>query len=231
MNERVRRLDKIFYPKNVAIVGATSKANKIGSVLIKNFTEGKFRGGIFPVNPKYTQVMGMECYPSVLEIKKKVDCAIIATPAATVPAIVEQCGKANIGGVIVLSGGFEEVGQDALAQQILAASNKYNMPVIGPNCLGVFNPYARVDSIFLPTYKLERPKPGRIAFITQSGAVGSTVLDLSAFYGLGVSKFISYGNGTVLCENDFLEYLLGDKETEAIILYLEGAKDGRVLLE
>jgi len=231
MNEKIKRLDKIFHPKNVAIVGATKKANKIGNVLMKNFSEGKYRGGIFPVNPKYTQVMGLKCYSSVLEVEKKIDCVIIATPAATVPAIVEQCGKAKAGGVVVLSGGFEEVGQDELAKKILASSDKYNMPIIGPNCLGVFNPYARVDSIFLPTYKLERPKPGGIAFITQSGAVGSTVLDLSAFYGLGVSKFISYGNGTVLCENDFLEYLMYDKETEVIILYLEGAKDGRKLLE
>lgn len=231
MSEKTKRLDRIFYPKSVAIIGATKKPNKIGNVIVKNFMQGKFIGGLFPVNPKYKDIMGLKCYSSVLEIKKKVDCVIIATPAVTVPAIMEQCGKAGVGGVVILSGGFEEVGQHKLAEQVKATAKKHNIPVIGPNCLGVFNPYTRVDSIFLPTYKLERPKPGGIAFITQSGAVGSTVLDLSAFYGIGVSKFISYGNGTVLCENEFLEYLMDDDETEIIILYLEGAKDGRKLLE
>jgi acyl-CoA synthetase (NDP forming) len=105
------------------------------------------------------------------------------------------------------------------------------MPVVGPNCLGIYNPYSKLDSVFLPSYKLERPKPGNIAFVTQSGAVGSTVMDLAAFYGLGFSKFISYGNSTVLDESDYLEFLMQDKDTEIIILYLEGAKDGRRLLE
>ncbi|MCI0528034.1 MAG: CoA-binding protein, partial [Nitrospira sp.] len=156
---------------------------------------------------------------------------IVATPAETVPGIVDECAAKGAGGVVVLSGGFEEVKRDDLALQIKETCDKNNMPLIGPNCLGVFNPYSKVDSIFLPMYKLQRPKPGGIAFITQSGAVGSTVMDLAAYYGMGLSKFISYGNGTVLDESDYLEYLVHDRETEVIILYMEGAKDGRKLLE
>ncbi len=231
MKRIVKKLDRIFKPGSVSIIGASVKSNSIGNVLMKNFVEGKFRGDVFPVNPKYDKVLGLECFKDVESIGKRIDCAIVATPAATVPKIVKQCVKANVGGVVVLSGGFEEVGNENLADEIRKTAFDNDMPLIGPNCLGVFNQYTRVDSIFLPIYKLERPKAGGIAFITQSGAVGSTVLDLSAFYGMGVSKFISYGNGTVLNENHFLEYLEEDDETEIIILYLEGTHDGRELLE
>lgn len=231
MKKMIKRLKAIFEPKSVAIVGASSMPNKIGNVLLRNFLDTKFQGKIFAVNPKYPSVLGVKCYPKVSSIPGTVDCVIIATPAATVPDIIDDCVKKKAGGAIILSGGFEEVGQDALAQRIKKSAEESGMPIVGPNCLGVFNPYSKVDSIFLPMYKLERPKPGGIAFVTQSGAVGSTVLDLAAFYGLGVSKFISYGNSTVLDESDYLEYLMRDDETEAIILYIEGAKDGRKLLD
>lgn len=231
MDAVLRKLERVFSPKSVALVGASSKPDRIGNVMLRNFVDARFVGELYPVNPKYQAISGIKCYPSITAIGKKIDCVIVATPAATVPAIIEECGKCGIGGVIVLSGGFEEVGAHELAGQIRAHSEKYEMPVIGPNCLGVYNPYSRVDSIFLPRYKLGRPRPGGIAFITQSGAVGSTVLDMAAYYGMGISKFISYGNGTVLNENHFLEYLYDDEETDIIILYIEGAKDGRKLLE
>ena len=231
MDERLRKLSYVFKPRSIAIVGGSSVPNKIGTVLMKNLIEGRFMGDIYAVNPKYTEVLGKPCYPKVSAIPKAVDCVIIATPAETVPDVVEDCGAKGVKGIIVLSGGFEEVARNDLADRIIASSKKYKLPIIGPNCLGVFDPYTRVDSIFLPAYKLERPGPGNIAFITQSGAVGSTVLDLSAHYGMGISKFISYGNGKVLNECDMLEFLEKDKETEMIIMYLEGVKDGRRLLE
>ncbi len=231
MRKIVSGLGRVFAPKTVAIVGASGTPNKIGNVLLRNFIDTKFGGRICPVNPKYGELEGLKCYPKVSDIPGSVDCVIVATPAETVPSIVEDCASKKAGGVIVLSGGFEEVKRDDLARRIREISLKSGMPLIGPNCLGVFNPYTKVDSIFLPMYKLERPKAGGIAFVTQSGAVGSTVLDLAAFYGLGVSKFISYGNSTVLDEADYLEYLMKDKETDIIILYIEGAKDGRKLLD
>jgi acetyl coenzyme A synthetase (ADP forming)-like protein len=231
MERIVQNLKYIFSPKSVAIVGASATPNKIGNVLMKNFLDSKFQGKIYPVNPKYEEVLGLRCYAKVSDIPGRVDCAIVATPAETVPEIIDDCAAKKVGGVVVLSGGFEEVKRDDLAARIRETARKNDMPVVGPNCLGVFNPYSKMDSIFLPTYKLERPKPGGIAFITQSGAVGSTVTDLAAYYGMGLSKFISYGNGTVLDESDYLEYLMNDQETEVIILYMEGAKDGRKLLE
>lgn len=231
MDERLKKLAYIFKPRSVAIVGGSPVPNKIGNVLMKNFIDGRFMGKIYAVNPKYTEVLGVPCYPRVSDIPKLVDCVIIATPAETVPGIIEDCGKKGAKGVIVLSGGFEEVNRNDLADRVKELSLQYKLPIIGPNCLGVFNPYTRVDSIFLPMYKLQRPGPGNIAFVTQSGAVGSTVVDLAAHFGMGISKFISYGNGTALNECDMLEFLEKDEETEIIILYLEGVKDGRRLLE
>ncbi|MFH0885224.1 MAG: CoA-binding protein [Candidatus Micrarchaeota archaeon] len=231
MRKIIQNLKHVFSPHSVAIVGASETPNKIGNVLLRNFLDTKFHGKLYPVNPKYAELMGLKCYAKVSEIPGNVDCVIIATPAETVPDIVEDCAKKKAGGIIILSGGFEEVKRFDLAEKIKKVAEENDIPLIGPNCLGVFNPYTKVDSIFLPMYKLERPRAGGIAFITQSGAVGSTVLDLGAYYGLGVSKFISYGNSTVLDEADYLEYLMHDKETDVIILYIEGAKDGRKLLE
>jgi acetate---CoA ligase (ADP-forming) subunit alpha len=231
MDRMIRNLDMVFNPKTVAIIGASATPNKIGNVLVKNFADARFQGRVCPVNPKYQDIMGFKCYPSVKDIPGKVDCVIVATPAETVPGVMEECAEKKVGGVIILSGGFEEIKRDDLAARIREISMKNGIPVVGPNCLGVFDPYTKVDSVFLPTYKLERPKAGGIAFVTQSGAVGSTVMDLAAYYGLGISKFISYGNSTVLDEADYLEYLMHDDETEIIILYIEGAKNGRRLYE
>ncbi|MDD5339718.1 MAG: CoA-binding protein [Candidatus ainarchaeum sp.] len=231
MKKMLQRLKLAANPRSVAIVGASPTQNKIGNVVLRNFLDAKFPGKVYPVNPKHTEMYGLKCYAKVSDIPGSVDCVIIATPAETVPGVVEDCAAKKAGGVLILSGGFEEVGRTDLAQRIKEIADANGMPVVGPNCLGIYNPYSKLDSVFLPTYKLERPKPGNIAFITQSGAVGSTVMDLAAFYGLGFSKFISYGNSTVLDESDYLEFLMQDKETEIIILYLEGAKDGRRLLE
>ncbi len=230
MDEKIKNLRFIFEPKSVAIVGASATPNKIGNVLVRNFLDARFPGAVYPVNPKYPELFGLKCYAKVSDIPGRVDCVIVATPAETVPGVMEDCAKKKAGGVIILSGGFEEIKRDDLAQKIRKIADDNDMPVIGPNCLGAYTPYTKLDSIFLPTYKLERPRAGGIAFVTQSGAVGSTVLDLMAYYGIGISKFISYGNGTVLDESDYLEYLMHDKMTKIIILYLEGVKDGRKLL-
>lgn len=231
MRDQVKNLKYIFRPKSVAIIGASGTPTKVGAVVLKNLIEGRFGGDVYPINPKYEKLSGLRCYPSVLAVKKKIDCAIIATPAPAVPKILEQCGKKKIKGVVVLSGGFSEVGNFELEKKLKRIADKYEMAVIGPNCLGILNPYKRVDSIFLPMYKLKRPRPGGISFVTQSGATGTCVVDLAAQFGVGVSKFISYGNGTVINEIDLLEFLEKDRKTEEILLYLEGTKDGKRLLK
>ena len=230
MKKIIRNLDRIFYPKSVAIIGATPTTNKIGNVVMKNFVDGKFGGKVYPVNPKYDKILGKRCYPSLSHIDGKIDCAIIATPAKTIPKIMGECKKKKVGGVVMITSGFEEIGREDIAKKIRDIAVKNDIPLVGPNCLGVFNPYSKTDSIFLPLYKLERPRAGNISFITQSGAVGSAIMDLAAYYGVGMAKFISYGNGTVLDESDYLEYLEQDDETDIIIMYIEGVKDGRKLL-
>ena len=231
MRNQVKNLKYIFNPKSVAVIGASGTPTKVGAVVLKNLVEGKFGGKIYPINPKYDKLSGLKCYPSVLAVKGKIECAIVAIPTRFVPKILEQCGKKGIRGVVVLSGGFAEVGNTELENQLKKTADKYEIAVIGPNCLGILNPYKRVDSIFLPMYKLKRPRPGGISFVTQSGATGTCIVDLAAKYGVGVSKFISYGNGTVINESDLLEFLERDKKSEEILLYLEGTKNGKVLLK
>ncbi len=226
-----KNLDSIFNAKSVAVIGASDNPDKLGNVILKNFTDGGFGGRIYPINPNHKSLLGLDCYPNVLAVKEKIDCAIIATPAQFAPQILQQCSKKGIKGVILLSGGFGEVGNLKLETEVKTICEKNEIALIGPNCLGVLNPHTRIDSIFMPFYKFQRPSPGTISFITQSGGVGSTIVDLAASYGVGISKFISYGNGAVLSEADFLEYLENDPKTKAIILYIEGAKDGRRLFE
>ncbi len=220
-------LKPIFEPKSVAIIGAAREPGKIGNVIVRNFVDSGFTGEIYPVNPNATEVDGLKCYKSVLAIPKKVDSAVIAIPARLVPQALEECGRKGVRGVVVISGGFAEVGNYELEAQLATIAKKYGMAVVGPNCLGVVNPSAKVDSIFLPTYKMGRPKVGGVAFIMQSGAVGSTILDLIAREGFGISKFVSYGNAAVVDETDLLEYLAKDKQTRIIILYIEGVKRGK----
>ncbi|HLD60043.1 MAG TPA: CoA-binding protein [Candidatus Bilamarchaeaceae archaeon] len=231
MRKIVSNLKYIFEPKSIAVVGASQTANKIGNVVIKNLVAGHFGGQVYAVNPKYNEVLGKPCFQKVSDIPGSVDCIIIATPAKSIPLILEDAAKKKVKGAVILSGGFGEVGEQDLEKQVFDIATKNEIAIIGPNCLGAFNPYSKIDSIFLPMYKLERPNPGDIAFVTQSGAVGSTIIDIAAHFGIGISKFISFGNGTVLNESDFLDFLENDKQTKSIILYLEGAKDGRRLLE
>ncbi|MDD5337050.1 MAG: CoA-binding protein [Candidatus ainarchaeum sp.] len=231
MDKLLKNLKYVFEAKSIAIIGASDNPEKLGCVIFKNLIEGGFGGKIYPINPKYENLLGLKCYPDVLAVKGNIDAAIIATPAQTVPGILGQCGEKKIKGAVVLSGGFAEVGNSALEEQVKKICIEHGVALIGPNCLGVLNPHTRIDSIFMPFYKFQRPAPGNIAFITQSGGVGSAIVDLAASYGVGISKFISYGNGAVISEAGLMDYLEADARTEIIILYIEGAKDGRKLFE
>jgi acetyl coenzyme A synthetase (ADP forming)-like protein len=228
---KIRNLDAVFHPGSIAVVGASREPNKIGHVIVKNFVDGGFGGKIYPINPNAEQILGLRAYKSVLDIKGSVDSAVIAVPAVAVAGALEECGKKGIRGVVLISGGFSEVGNVEGEKKIAAIAEKYGIALIGPNCMGVLTPSTRVDSVFLPIYKLGRPRVGKIAFISQSGAVGGCIVDLAARAGIGMSKFVSYGNAAVINECDLLEYLAIDRDTEIIVIYLEGVKDGRRLLE
>ncbi|MGC8923649.1 MAG: acetate--CoA ligase family protein [Candidatus Micrarchaeia archaeon] len=224
-------LKKAIEPKTIAVVGASRNPSKVGNAVLKNLLMGGYNGRIYAVNPNAEKILGVNCYKSVLDIKGDVECAIIAVPAPYVNQVLRECGKKGVGGAVVLSGGFKEVGEKELEEEFVRVCKKYNIAAIGPNCLGIINMQKHIDSTFLPTYKMKRSQVGKISFITQSGAVGSTILDLVAESNIGVSKFISYGNATVIDESDLLEYLRDDPDTSVIVVYIEGVKDGRKFYE
>jgi len=226
-----RQMDRFFKPEAVAVIGASAKARKVGHVIFRNFAEGPFRGKVFPINPNATTLFGQKCFKSVLDIKEHVDLAVIAIPAKIVPQALHECGKKGIRAVIIITSGFKEIGNTALEDKVAGIIRKNKMRAIGVNCLGVFDPYSGVDTLFLPSYKLERPRKGHIAFISQSGAVGSVVLDWMAMMGYNLSKFISYGNATDVDERDLVEYLANDPKTKVICIYIEGVKQGRMFYE
>ncbi|MEM2955000.1 MAG: CoA-binding protein, partial [Candidatus Nanoarchaeia archaeon] len=231
INKNIRRLDKFFRPKTVAVIGASRDQTKIGHVIFRNLVEGGFKGEVFPVNPNAKKLLGFKCYSNVRQIKEKIDLAIISIPAELVPKSLEECGKKRIGCAIIISGGFKEIGRNDLEEKIIEIAKKYNIRIIGPNCLGVFDPHTGMDTVFLPRFKLGRPKEGNIAFITQSGAVGSVVIDWMARKGYKISKFVSYGNACDVDEADLIEYLAQDKKTKVICAYFEGIKEGKKFLE
>ncbi len=228
---RKKPIHKILEAKSIAVVGASSNPTKIGHAILKNLLISGFEGKLYAVNPHSKEILGVKCYPSVLDIKGRVDSAIIAVPASVVKDVVKQCAKKGIKGLIVISGGFKEVGNVKEEEELAKICDKHNMAMIGPNCLGVVNMNKHIDSIFLPTYKMKRPKLGDISFITQSGAVGSVILDLLGESDLGVSKFISYGNAAHVDESNLLAYLREDDQTKVIAMYIEGIKNGRRFYE
>jgi acetyl coenzyme A synthetase (ADP forming)-like protein len=220
-------MDYFFSPRSVAVIGASRNTKKVGHVIFRNFIEGSFKGKVYPINPRAQSLFGHECLPSVLKVKESIDLGIITVPAAITPLVLEQCGKKGIPSVIIITSGFSEIGNHDLEDKIKDILKKYNMRAIGVNCLGVYDPYSDVDTFFLPRYKLGRPGKGEVAFISQSGATGSVVMDWMSMKGYTVSKFISYGNATDIDEADLIEYLAQDPQTKVICAYFEGVREGR----
>lgn len=231
LRRQVKNLDSVFNPKSIAVIGAAREPNKIGHVILRNFLEGGFAGEVYAVNPNTDEVLGKPTFKSTAAIPDGADSAVIAVPAKFVPQAMQDCADAGVKGAVVITGGFAEVGEKALELQIKKIADDNDIAMIGPNCMGILNPSARVDSIFLPIYKLGRPHVGPISFISQSGAVGGCIVDLAARAGLGMSVFVSYGNATSIDETDLLQYLAAHKSTEIIVSYLEGVKRGREFMD
>ena len=218
-------LDKIFNPKSVAVIGASDEEGSVGHALMKNLTESSFEGRVFPVNLKKTEVMGLKAYSSVQQVPEPIDLAVIATPARTVPDVLEQCGKAGINGIIIISAGFKETGPEgkALEERITEIKKKYSMRIVGPNCLGVIRPIMRLNATFIS----KMPKPGNIAFISQSGALGTAILDWALHENIGFSNFVSLGSMIDVDFGDLIDYFGTDPKTKSILMYIEGITDAR----
>ncbi|MFH0848481.1 MAG: GNAT family N-acetyltransferase [archaeon] len=218
-------LRKIFDPKSVAVIGASDREGSIGATILKNMTTFGFKGPVYPVNPRKPELMGLRAYAAVSEIPGEVDLAIIATPAATVPDIVEECGRKGIEGVIIISAGFKEIGVEgkALEDQISRIRQKYNMRIVGPNCLGVMRPRARLNATFAGKMVI----PGKVAFVSQSGALCTSILDWAVPSNVGFSAFVSIGSMLDVDFGDLIDYFGDDPETRSIILYVEAITDAR----
>lgn len=214
-----------FKPKNVAVIGATEKPNSVGRTMLWNLISNPFGGTVYPVNPNRQSVLGVKTYPNIKSIPEEVDLAVIITPANTVPDIVGECVEAGVNSAIIISAGFKELGPSgvALEQQITEKANKGKMRIIGPNCLGVMDPHTGLNA----TFANEMAYKGNIAFISQSGALGTAVLDWSLRERVGFSSFISIGSMLDVGWGDLIDYLGGEPHTKGILIYIETIGDAR----
>jgi acetate---CoA ligase (ADP-forming) len=215
----------ILSPKSIAIVGVSQDLEKIGSVILKNLISSGYNGKIYPVNPKYCELQGRKAYPDILSIEDSVDMVCIAIPHQFVEDIVDQCTTKKVKSVVIISAGFKEVGQQGkeLEQRITTKLKSEGIRLIGPNCLGFINNKAKINL----TFARENPGDGKIAFISQSGAFCTAILDMACEKGLGFSHVISIGNKADIHENELMEQFVSDSNVKAIALYLEEFSDGK----
>ncbi len=216
-----------FEPDNVAVIGASRNPRKIGHIILSQMIRAGFDGKLFPINPNATEILGLKVYPSVMDVPEDVDLAIIAIPAKHTVQVVEECGRKGIKAAVVISGGFSEVGNKDLENELIKEAKRWGVRIMGPNCLGVYSPPSRVDMLFTPSDVLPRAPKGNVAVLSQSGSLAAGLMTMLAMQEVGVSRFISYGNAADVDEADLLEYLSQDNETKVIALYIEGLKDGR----
>ena len=217
----VASIRRILCPKSIAVVGASRTPGTIGYELVHNLVRGGFTGPVYPVNPQAGSVGGIHAYASVGDIPVPPDLAIISVPAGVVAGVIDECGAAHVGGLVIISAGFAELGPDgrAIEASLTRAARGYGMRMVGPNCMGVANTdeSVRMNAIFAPV----EPIPGNVAFMTQSGALGISLIDESARRGIGISSFVSVGNKADISGNDLLRYWGNDESTSVIALYLE----------
>ena len=218
-------LDKIFNPQNVAIIGASEVEGSVGYAIAKNFTQLGYVGKVYFVNIRTPAILGVKTYKTVDQIPEPVDLAIIATPAKTVPDVMEECGRAQVKGVIIISAGFKETGLEgkALEDKILDIAKKHSIRVIGPNCIGIIRPKINLNATFMD----RMPKPGNIAFLSQSGALGSAILDWAIHENIGFSNFVSVGSMIDVDFGDLIDYFGSDPKTKSILMYIEGITEAR----
>ncbi len=220
-----RPLQALMHPRNVAVIGATENPGSVGRTLLWNLISSPFGGTVFPVNPKRPSVLGIKAYPTIRDVPEPVDLAVICTPAATVPDLIAQCGAAGIPGAVIISAGFKELGAPGveLERQIAVHARKYGMRIIGPNCLGVQNPLIGLNATF--AHGIARA--GSIAFLSQSGALLTGILDWSEREQIGYSAIVSLGSMLDVGFGDLIDYLGDDPRTRAILIYMESIGNPR----
>ncbi|MCS7093857.1 MAG: CoA-binding protein [Candidatus Aenigmarchaeota archaeon] len=225
-------MEKFFYPRSVAIIGASQKEGKIGFSLVKNLKE-KFRGKIYPINPNADSILGLKVYPSVLEVEDEIDLCIIAVKSNIVPNVLEECGKKGVKNVVIISAGFSEAGEEGkvLEREIKKIAERYRIRIVGPNTIGVFNPEIGLDATFFLDQDVNKPGEGNVSFFSQSGTVAVLAMESFSESNIGISKLISYGNACDINESDIIQYFLKDEKTKVIAGFIEGIRDGKKFLE
>jgi acetyltransferase len=222
-------LDEFFQPKSVAVIGASRDPEKLGYAVLSNIQEGGFPGELYPINPKAEEILGLTVYASVLDVPDPIDLAVIVIPYKFVPAVLEECGEKGIPAVVVISAGFREVSREGLEREreLIEIADEYGIRLIGPNCLGVID----TDTPLNATFSAGMPPSGPIAFMSQSGALGTAVLDLAMAGRIGFSKFASLGNKADVSEIDLLEAWGPDPASNVILMYIEGLPNGQRFME
>ncbi|OGH09726.1 MAG: hypothetical protein A2152_03895 [Candidatus Levybacteria bacterium RBG_16_35_6] len=235
----VKDLSSFFSPNSIAIIGASRKQEKVGAMILKNIIDSKFKGEVFPVNPHADSIQGITTYPNVESLPKTPDLAIMAIPAEETLKVLEECARKKIKNIVVVSAGFKETGEpgEKLENQLVEIAEKFKLNILGPNCLGFIDNNIALNASFAPTEK----KLGNLSFISQSGAIASSIFDWFKSSEIGFSEFITIGNKAVLNENDVLNYLKSEKKdinfepglskVSPIGLYLEGIEDGLEFLK
>jgi len=225
--ERIPVPLEYFMPRSIAVIGASQDSSKMGYAVMHNLLH--FPGQLYPINNKRSEIQGIKAFHNITQVPAPVDLAVITVPATQVPAVVEECGKKGVPLVIIITAGFKEMGAagKALEDRVVAIARSYGTRLIGPNCLGIIVPPRGIDT----TYVHQSPRPGNIAFLSQSGAIINTVVDWSLAKNIGFSNVISVGNQSDLDFLDYLRYVEKDPKTKAIIMYIEQITDGKAFME
>jgi len=227
-------LSAFFTPRAIAVIGASRSPNKIGRVVFDNLVNAsqnlprEHRFKVYAVNPNATKIGSHQCFPRISAIKDKIDLVILAIPAQLVPSVVAECTRVKAKAAIVLSAGFSETGKSK--EERALARVKKSLRILGPNTMGIYDAYTKIDTLFGTHHRQARPPPGSIAIISQSGALGAALLDWLALENIGISKFVSIGNSMDVDEIELLHWLSKDPKTSTIAIYLEGTKHGQELI-
>jgi len=222
-----------FEPKTVALIGATPNKEKASYVIFKNLKN--YSGKIFLVNPKYKEIEGFKCYPSVLDIKEKLDLCVVVVNAKIANKVIAECFEKGVKGAVVITAGYKEIGGEGVERErelkkLLDAYN-YKTRIVGPNCLGILDNISGLDILFIDDSKVKKPRKGNISLFFQSGALGEGVIDELADEGVGIARFISYGNAVDVNECDAVSFYSEDKHTKVIGGYIEGLRNGKKFYE
>jgi len=220
-------MNGMLQPKSVAVIGASATKGKIGHTVMVNLQESKYKGGVYPINPKADEILGKKCYTSVLEVEGPIDAAIITVPAKFVSGIVDECGKKGVKGLLVITSGFSEVGDEALEREIVEKAHSYGMRILGPNIVGILSNSDDFNGSFAPFLPFE----GTASLVSQSGALLIGIDAQTYTRGIGFDKLVSIGNMSDVNFADMIEWLDQDKNTSCISLYVEGLKDGKRVIE